>query len=113
MGVSDLEPRRERRTVIAQINVCSMLFVSGSELEPAQTGCAGQEVKLRSEGRCWLPVTVGSSCGQQINDVFDRFVGPMVGGLEAAVGSVLRIGSMVEAAVGKGTTQPLMEEQKQ
>jgi hypothetical protein len=93
-----------------QINVCSMLFVSGSELEPAQTGCAGQEVTLRSEGRCWLAVTVGSSCGQQIND---RFVGPMVGGLEAAVGSVLRIGSMVEAAVGKGTTQPLMEEQKQ
>jgi hypothetical protein len=71
------------------------------------------EVKLRSEGRCWLAVTVRSSCGQQINDVFDRFVGPMVGGLEAAVGSVLRIGSMVEAAVGKGTTQPLMEEQKQ
>ena len=26
---------------------------------------------------------------------------------------MLRIGSMVEAAVGKGTTQPLMEEQKQ
>ena len=85
-----------------QINVCSMLLVSGSELERARTGCAGQEVKLRSEGRCWLAVTVGSSCGQQINDVFDRLVGPMVGGLEAAVGSVLRIGSMVEAAVGKG-----------
>ena len=55
-------------------------------------------------------VTVGSSCGQEIDNVFDRLVSPMVGGLEAAIGSVLRIGSMVKAAVGKGTTQPLMEE---
>jgi hypothetical protein len=45
--------------------------------------------------------------------VFYRLVDAMVGGLEAAVGSVLRIGSMVKAAVGKGTTEPLMEEQKQ
>ena len=58
-------------------------------------------------------MTEGSSCGQEIHDVFDRLVGPVVGGLEAAVGSVLRIGSMVKAAVGKGTTQALMEEQKQ
>ena len=40
----------------------------------------------------------GSRGGQQINDLFDRFVSPMIGGLEAAVGSVLRIGSVVEAA---------------
>jgi hypothetical protein len=39
-------------------------------------------------------MTAASSCGQQINDVFDSFVGPMVRGLEATVGSVLRIGSM-------------------
>ena len=45
--------------------------------------------------------------------MFYRLVGPVVGGLEAAVGSVLRIGSMVKAAVGKGTTEPFMEEQKQ
>src|SRR5215472_862863 len=37
----------------------------------------------------------------------------MIGGLKAAIGSVLRIGSMVEAAVGEGAAQPLMEEQKQ
>ena len=55
----------------------------------------------------------GSSGGQQIDDLFDRFVSPMIGGLEAAVGSVLRIGSTVEAAVGEGAAQPLMEEQKQ
>ena len=45
--------------------------------------------------------------------MFDRFVSPMIGGFEAAIGSVLRIGSMVEAAVGEGAAQPLMEEQKQ
>jgi hypothetical protein len=58
-------------------------------------------------------VTVGSSGGQEIDDVFDCLVGPMTSGLEAAIGSVLRIGSMVEAAVGEGAAQPLMEEQKQ
>ena len=50
----------------------------------------------------------GSSGGQQINDLFDRFVSPMIGGLEAAVGSVLRIGRW-----WKRTAQPLMEEHKQ
>ena len=87
-------------------------FVSGKGTG-ASTNCAGQELRLRSGGRDWLAATVGSSCSQQINDVFDRLVGTMVGGLEAAVGSVARIGSMVKAAVGKRTTQALMEEQKQ
>ena len=63
----------------------------------------------------WAPAggPDGSSCGQQINDVFDSFVGSMVRGLEATVGSVLRVGSMVKAAVGKGTAQALVEEEKQ
>ena len=47
---------------------------------------------------------VGSSCGQQADDVFDCFIGPMVGSLKATVGSVLRIRLMVEATVGEGTT---------
>ncbi len=37
----------------------------------------------------------------------------MVGGLKAAVGSVLGIGLMVKAAVGKGSTQPLVKEEEQ
>jgi len=49
-------------------------------------------------------VTVGSSCGQQVDDVFDCFIGPMVGSLKATVGSVLWIGLMVKATVGEGTT---------
>ena len=45
--------------------------------------------------------------------MFDRLVGAMVGGLEAAVGSVLRIGSMMKAAVGKGPHGRLWKKQKQ
>jgi hypothetical protein len=63
-----------------------------------------QEVKVRWGIRRWSAVTVGSSCGQQADDVFDGFIGPMVGSLKAAVGSVLRIGLMVKATVGEGTT---------
>ena len=51
-----------------------------------------------------MAVTVESSCGQQADDVFDCFIGPMVGSLKSTVGSVLRIRLMVKAAVGEGTT---------
>ena len=50
-----------------------------------------------------MAVTVGSS-RDQLNNVFDCFIGPMVGGLKATVGSVLRVGLMVKAAVSEGTT---------
>jgi hypothetical protein len=36
-----------------------------------------------------------------------------VGGLEAAVGSVLGLGLMMEAAVGEGSAQPFMKEEKE
>jgi hypothetical protein len=42
-----------------------------------------------------------SSCGEEIDDVFDGFVGAVVGGFEATGGTVLGIGAMVEAAVGE------------
>jgi hypothetical protein len=42
-----------------------------------------------------------SSGGEQIDDFLDRGIGTMVGGFETAVGSVLGIGLMVEAAVGE------------
>jgi hypothetical protein len=73
-----------------------------SELEPAQEWRFGREVKLRSGGRRRRAVTVGSSRGQQINDVFDSFVGAMVRGLEATVGSVLRIGVDGESGCWQG-----------
>ena len=42
-----------------------------------------------------------SSCGEEIDDVVDGLVGAVIGGFEAAGGTVLRIGAMVEAAVGE------------
>src|SRR5271165_767130 len=37
----------------------------------------------------------------------------MIGGFEAAVWAVLGIGLMMEAAVGKGSTQPFVKEEKE
>jgi hypothetical protein len=37
----------------------------------------------------------------------------MIGGLEPAIGSVLRGGLVVEAAVGEGTAHALMKEEEQ
>src|SRR6476661_4514119 len=53
------------------------------------------------------------SGGENVDDVFDGFVGAMIGGFEAAVGSVLGIGAMVEAAVGERSAQPFMEQQEE
>ncbi len=51
--------------------------------------------------------------GEQIDDGLDRFVGMMVGGFEPAVGSVLGLGLMMKAAVGEGSAQPFMKEEKE
>jgi hypothetical protein len=36
------------------------------------------------------------SCGEELDDIFDGFVGAVIGGFEPALGSVLGIGTMVE-----------------
>jgi hypothetical protein len=51
--------------------------------------------------------------GEQIDDVLDCCIGTMVGGLEATLGSMSSIGLMVEAAVGEGSAQPFVKEEKQ
>ena len=43
----------------------------------------------------------------------DGLVGFVIGKLEFAVGSVSWVGSVVKAAVGQGTAEALVEEQKQ
>jgi hypothetical protein len=43
----------------------------------------------------------------------DGFVGAVVGGFEFAGGLVVGVGAVVEAAVGEGTAEPLVEEQKE
>ena len=46
---------------------------------------------------------VASSCGEQIDDILDGLVGAVIGGFESAVWAMLRVWSVVEAAVGKGS----------
>src|SRR6201987_2556412 len=50
--------------------------------------------------------------GEQIDDVLDGFVGAVVGGFKSAVRAILRVRTAVEAAVGKWSAQPFVEEQK-
>ena len=53
-----------------------------------------------------------SGCGEQLDDILDRLIGAVIGGFESAVWAMLRVWSVVEAAVGKGSAQPFVEEQK-
>src|SRR5215471_12311840 len=54
-----------------------------------------------------------SSGGEQIDDFLDCCIGTMIGRLEPAIGSALRVGPVVEAAVGERTAQALMKEEEQ
>src|SRR5262245_29675766 len=49
---------------------------------------------------------------EQIDDVLDGLVGAVVGGFKSAVWAILRVRTAVEAAVGKWSAQPFVEEQK-
>jgi hypothetical protein len=54
----------------------------------------------------------GSGCGEQNDDILYGFVSAIIGGFESAVWAMLRVWSVVEAAVGKRSAQPFVEEQK-
>ena len=54
----------------------------------------------------------GSSCSEKLDDIFDGFVGAVIGEFETAVGPVLGIGPVVETAVGERSAEPFMEEQE-
>jgi hypothetical protein len=54
-----------------------------------------------------------SGCRQEIDDLFDGFVGAVVGEFEAAVWAMLRVRPVVKAAIGERSTQALVEEQQQ
>jgi hypothetical protein len=53
-----------------------------------------------------------SGGGEQIDDILDGLVGAVVGDFESAVRAILRVRTAVEAAVGKWSAQPFVEEQK-
>ena len=48
----------------------------------------------------------------EVDDALDGGVGAVIGGFEPAVGTVLRVWPVMEAAVGERPTQALMEEQE-
>ena len=54
-----------------------------------------------------------SSCSQEIDDALDGGVGAVIGGFEPAFWTVLRVGSVMEAAVGEGAAQALVEEEEE
>jgi hypothetical protein len=54
-----------------------------------------------------------SSGREQVDDLLDGFVGTMVGQFEAAVRAMLGVRTVVEAAIGQRTAQPLMEEKEE
>ena len=54
-----------------------------------------------------------SSGGQKVDDMLDGLVGAVIGGFEVAVGAVLRVGAVVEAAVGERAAEALVEEQEE
>jgi hypothetical protein len=53
-----------------------------------------------------------SGGGEQIDDILDGLVGAVICGFESAVWAMLRVWSVMEAAVGKWSAQPFVEEQK-
>ena len=53
------------------------------------------------------------SCGgEYIDNLLDGFVGAVVGGFKLAVGTVFKVGLVMEAAIGERSAEPFMEEQK-
>ena len=50
---------------------------------------------------------------EQVHDLLDGFVRPVIGGLEFGIGSISRIGFVVKAAVGQRATETLVEEKEE
>ena len=74
-------------------------FVKERELEGSLAALYCEAVGV---ARCVaLERAAASRGGEQIDDFLDRRIGTMVGSLQPAVGSVLGIGLMMEAAVGE------------
>jgi hypothetical protein len=53
-----------------------------------------------------------SSC-HKVNDALDGRIGTVIGGFEPAVGTVLRVWLVMEAAVGERPAQALVEEEEE
>jgi hypothetical protein len=47
-----------------------------------------------------------------LDNVFDGFIGAVIGGFELALGTVLGIWAMMEMAVGERSAQPFVDEEE-
>ena len=59
-----------------------------------------------------IVLSLRTSCGKQIYDLLDGFVGAVICGFQFTVRLVTGDRAMVEAAVGEGTAEPFVEEEK-
>src|SRR5262249_26053491 len=100
--VEDLSPREVAITLASGIRPRMRRVVTLSVPGVPGSDCSRFLRKACLTKRVQQGEAAASSGGEQIDDLLDRGIGTMVGGLEPAFGSVLGIGLMVEAAVGEG-----------
>ena len=67
--------------------------------------------RRQSESNIVIEAAGRSSCSQEIDDALDGGIGAVIGGFEPAVWTVLRVRPVMEAAVGEGAAQALVEEE--
>ena len=123
-GAELLHEREEvgHAPVLGDLAVAHAHDIDGLELNLTARGCHAQEFSsvspvidssLRDAKQDDSNNEVAPSRGgEQIDDVLDGLVGAVVGGFESAVWAMLRVRTVVEAAVGKWSAQPFVEEQK-
>src|SRR5208337_1479053 len=69
--------------------------------------------RRQSESNISIEAPGRSSCSQEIDDALDGGIGAVIGGFEPAVWTVLRVRPVMEAAVGEGAAQALVEEEEE
>ena len=116
--------------LITSVKPNTMMATRNARIEGLLRACLRRDLQHRwqiTQGHCHLLLdsslrdvkqddsnneVAPSRGGEQIDDILDGLVGAVVGDFESAVWAILRIRTAVEAAVGKWSAQPLVEEQK-
>src|SRR5208337_201627 len=123
---SDALVRLSPASDLATITVSSILSLVSIRTS-ASLGSAGQRANRRStaaldsylrdrrqsESNISIEAPGRSSCSQEIDDALDGGIGAVIGGFEPAVWTVLRVRPVMEAAVGEGAAQALVEEEEE
>ena len=67
----------------------------------------------KTSSNIFIEAMARSGRRQEVDDPLDRGVGAVIGGFDPAVGTVMRVRPVMEAAVGERPTQALMEEEEE